>query len=128
MVGKITVVGLGPGDPKLLTREAWDVVSNSAEVYLRTGEHPVVKGLPRGLKVKTFDQLYEELDDFDSVYQAVVTKLIELADRPEGVVYAVPGDPTVAEATVLALKQEADELGLSLRWKDHRSMFSHDRH
>lgn len=115
MVGKITIVGLGSGDPKSLTREAWDVLSDAAEVYLRTGEHPVVTGLPRGLKVKTFDQLYQELDDFDAVYQAIVAKLIELADRPEGVVYAVPGDPTVAEATVLALRQEADEMGLSLR-------------
>lgn len=115
VVGKITIVGLGPGDPKSLTREAWDVLSDAAEVYLRTGEHTVVKGLPRGLKVKTFDQLYQELDDFDAVYQAIVAKLIELADRPAGVVYAVPGDPTVAEATVLALRQEADEMGLSLR-------------
>jgi tetrapyrrole methylase family protein/MazG family protein len=115
VVGKITIVGLGPGDPKLLTREAWDVLSNAAEVNLRTSEHPVVKGLPPGLKVNTFDQLYQELDDFDSVYQAIVSKLIELAGRSEGVVYAVPGDPTVAEATVLALRQVADEIGLSLR-------------
>ncbi|UCF60877.1 MAG: nucleoside triphosphate pyrophosphohydrolase [Anaerolineaceae bacterium] len=114
-MGMITVVGLGPGDPESLTRKAWEVLSNAAEVYLRTGEHPVIKGLPHGVKVNTFDHLYSELDDFEAVYQAIVTKIIELADRPEGVVYAVPGDPTVAEATVLALRQEADELGLSLR-------------
>ncbi|HEY43315.1 MAG TPA: nucleoside triphosphate pyrophosphohydrolase [Anaerolineae bacterium] len=115
MAGKITVVGLGSGDPKLITREAWEVLSDAREVYLRTGDHPGVTGLPRGLKVKTFDHLYQELDDFEAVYQAIVAKLIELADRPEGVVYAVPGDPTAGEATVLALKQEADEVGLSMR-------------
>ncbi|KPK93523.1 MAG: hypothetical protein AMJ88_07505 [Anaerolineae bacterium SM23_ 63] len=115
MVGKITIVGLGPGAPASLTREAWDVLSSAAEVYLRTGEHPVVKGLPRGVKVKTFDHLYQEFDDFDAIYQAIVTKIIELAKRPEGVVYAVPGDPTVAEATVQSLREEADELGLSIR-------------
>ncbi len=115
MVTKITVVGLGPGDPDLVTREAWDVLSNATEVYLRTGEHPVIEGLPRETKVRTFDHLYDELDDFKAVYQAIVTKIIELAKRPEGVVYAVPGDPTVAEATVIALRQEADERGLSLR-------------
>jgi len=115
VVGKITIVGLGPGAPASLTREAWDVLSSAAEVYLRTGEHPVVKGLPRGVKVKTFDHLYQEFDDFDAIYQAIVTKIIELAKRPEGVVYAVPGDPTVAEATVQSLREEADELGLSIR-------------
>jgi tetrapyrrole methylase family protein/MazG family protein len=112
---KITIVGLGPGDPMSITREAWQVLSDAREVYLRTGDHPVVADLPRGLKVITFDHLYQELDDFEAVYQAIVTKLIELADRPEGVVYAVPGDPTVGEATVLALRREADEAGLSLR-------------
>ncbi|HEY45859.1 MAG TPA: nucleoside triphosphate pyrophosphohydrolase [Anaerolineae bacterium] len=114
-MGKITIVGLGPGAPASLTREAWDVLSSAAEVYLRTGEHPVVKGLPRGVKVKTFDHLYQEFDDFDAIYQAIVTKITELAKRPEGVLYAVPGDPTVAEATVQSLREEADELGLSIR-------------
>lgn len=115
MAGKITVVGLGSGDPMSLTREAWEVLSDATEVYLRTGDHPVVTGLPRGLRVKTFDHLYQELDDFEAVYRAIVTKVLELAHRPEGVVYAVPGDPTIGEATVLALRRESDEVGISLR-------------
>jgi tetrapyrrole methylase family protein/MazG family protein len=115
VAGKITVVGLGSGDPMSLTREAWEVLADATEVYLRTGDHPVVAGLPRGLQVKTFDHLYQELDDFEAVYQAIVAKLLELAYRPGGVVYAVPGDPTVGEATLLALQREAAEVGLSLR-------------
>jgi len=111
----ITIVGLGPGDPLLLTREAWQVLSEAGEVHLRTGDHPVVDHLPSGLAVQTFDSLYNELDDFDAVYSAIVEKLLDLADRPDGVVYAVPGDPSVGEATVKTLRQAAAEAELSLR-------------
>lgn len=42
----IVIVGLGPGDPKHLTREAWQVLSEAREVWLRTAHHPTVAGLP----------------------------------------------------------------------------------
>ncbi len=42
----ITLVGLGPGDPAKLTREAWDVLVSSKEVWLRTNQHPSVAGSP----------------------------------------------------------------------------------
>ena len=42
----ITIVGLGPGSPDLLTREAWVALSEADEVYLRTARHPTVGGLP----------------------------------------------------------------------------------
>ncbi|TET80490.1 MAG: nucleoside triphosphate pyrophosphohydrolase, partial [Anaerolineales bacterium] len=115
MAAGITIVGLGPGDPLLLTREAWQVLSEAGEVHLRTGDHPVVDHLPSGLAVQTFDSLYNELDNFDAVYSAIVEKLLDLADRPDGVVYAVPGDPSVGEATVKTLRQAAAEAGLSFR-------------
>lgn len=115
MATGITIVGLGPGDPSLLTREAWQMLSRAEEVYLRTGDYPVVEHLPSGLVLQTFDSLYIELDDFEAVYRAIVAKLLDLANRPDGVVYAVPGDPTVGEATVKTLRQTAAEAGLALR-------------
>ncbi len=111
MATGITIVGLGPGDPSLLTREAWQVLSKAEEIYLRTGDHPVVEHLPSGLALQTFDSLYMELDDFEVVYSAIVAKLLDLANRPDGGVYAVPGDPTVGEATVKTLHQTAAEGG-----------------
>ncbi|GAG15303.1 unnamed protein product, partial [marine sediment metagenome] len=36
VAAKITIIGLGPGDPELLTREAWKVLAESEEIYLRT--------------------------------------------------------------------------------------------
>ena len=38
----ITIIGLGPGDPALLTRRAWDIISRRADIYVRTARHPDV--------------------------------------------------------------------------------------
>lgn len=103
----ITIVGLGPGDPALLTRQAWDVLSQATEVYLRTRRHPTVEGLPTQVGIHSFDELYEQADDFDHVYAAIVGRVLELGRPPAGVVYAVPGHPLVGEATVTALLEQA---------------------
>ncbi|MBI1854792.1 MAG: nucleoside triphosphate pyrophosphohydrolase, partial [Chloroflexi bacterium] len=95
----ITLLGLGPGDPNQLTREAWDLLSYAKEIYVRTRHHPTVTGLPSALKVHSFDDLYEDGDSFDEVYEAITKKILELGRRDEGVIYAVPGHPFVAEAT-----------------------------
>jgi tetrapyrrole methylase family protein/MazG family protein len=107
MAQGITVVGLGPGGPEHLTREAWEALSGGSEVWLRTGRHPAVAGLPDHLAVHTFDDLYEQADDFEAVYGAIVERLLGLAARPEGVCYGVPGDPTVGEATVARLRRDS---------------------
>ena len=39
-MNNITIVGLGPGDPRLLTREAWEILTQASEVFLRTERHP----------------------------------------------------------------------------------------
>ena len=104
---RITIIGLGPGDPELLTRQAWQALSQAEEVYLRTGRHPVSSHIPDTLQVHTFDDLYDELPDFESVYASIVERLLELAARPQGVLYAVPGDPMVGEATVQQLLAQA---------------------
>ncbi len=111
----ITIVGLGPGDPALLTREAWDVLACAQEVYLRTGRHPSVVGLPQTVVLHTFDALYEAADDFGQVYGAIVERVLELGRRPDGVVYAVPGHPLIGEATVTALLDRAAGEGIPVR-------------
>jgi tetrapyrrole methylase family protein/MazG family protein len=111
----ITLLGLGPGDPAQLTREAWDVLSKADEVWLRTKQHPAVRGLPPKAKIHSFDDLYENGEDFGSVYAAIVEKVLELGQRPQGVVYAVPGDPFVAEATGPEIARRARSLGLPLK-------------
>jgi tetrapyrrole methylase family protein / MazG family protein len=110
----ITILGLGPGDPAKLTREAWDVLNSVDEIWLRTNQHPVVASLPDSLRVHSFDDLYADSDSFEEVYSAIVEKVLELGQRPKGVVYAVPGDPFLAEATCPVIAQSAHNTGLSL--------------
>ncbi|MFQ5344008.1 MAG: nucleoside triphosphate pyrophosphohydrolase [Anaerolineae bacterium] len=109
----ITIVGLGPGDPNLLTREAWRVLSTAGEVWLRTRRHPTVAGLPDGPVYHSFDHLYEAHETFADVYTAIADRVIELGRRDSGVVYAVPGHPLVGETAVLQILARASREGLS---------------
>lgn len=111
----ITILGLGPGDPKLLTREAWDLLNIIPEIYLRTRHHPTIAGFPTKLIVHSFDDIYENGESFENVYRRIVDQVIELGQRSEGVVYAVPGHPFVAEATSLEIARKAEEIRLPLR-------------
>ena len=42
MMGSITIVGLGPGHPGLLTMEVWELLKNAGQLIIRTGKHPTV--------------------------------------------------------------------------------------
>lgn len=108
----ITIIGLGPGNPVHLTREAWDLLSTAGEVWLRTRQHPTVASLPETVRLHSFDDLYENGESFEEVYQAIVQKVLELGRRPQGVIYAVPGHPFVAEATGPEITRLAQEEGL----------------
>jgi tetrapyrrole methylase family protein/MazG family protein len=110
-MGTITIVGLGPGDPRHLTREAWELLEGSAEVWLRTERHPTVAGLPAHVTLHSFDQLYEQADDFAQVYHAIASEVVRLGQRPQGVIYAVPGHPLVGEATVVQVLLRAEDAG-----------------
>jgi tetrapyrrole methylase family protein/MazG family protein len=110
----ITVLGLGPGNPDLLTRQAWEILLQAHELYLRTAIHPTVQALPQQLSIHSFDELYETLDKFDLVYETIVEQLLALGNRPQGVIYAVPGHPLVGESSVSLLLDRAGEEGLEL--------------
>lgn len=97
----ITILGLGPGDVKHLTLEAFDVLQSVDRVYLRTTVHPTVAALKSRLPqldVRSFDDLYESADSFEQVYGQIISRLLDLA-RESDVVYCVPGSPSIDEAT-----------------------------
>ncbi len=113
----ITIVGLGPGDPGLLTREAWQTLSQAAEVYLRTERHPTVEALRAvsTLHLFSFDEIYEQHAEFEDVYRAISARILDLGRRPHGVIYAVPGHPGVGEMTTQLIRAGAAAQGLTVR-------------
>ena len=104
----ITLLGLGPGNPAHLTQEAAQLLQNIPEIYLRTMQHPTVASFPAQLQVHSFDELYDSSPSFDYVYAHIIERILELAQRPQGVVYAVPGHPYVAEATCPEIVRRAE--------------------
>lgn len=110
--GSITIVGLGPGDGQLLTRQAWEVLAAAEVVYLRTVRHPAGADLPPAVRQVSFDHVYETADDFAAVYAHIVSEIIRLGRAPAGVVYAVPGHPHIGEATVVGIVAAANAAGL----------------
>jgi tetrapyrrole methylase family protein/MazG family protein len=114
----ITILGLGPGDPAHLTRQAWYVLNQADEVYLRTKRHPTIAGLPTHLTLHSFDYLYNTLDDFAAVYDTIAEQILALGRRADGVLYAVPGHPLVGESSVQRILGRAREEGLAVRLVD----------
>ena len=103
MSGRVIVVGLGPAGPDLLTVGAQQVIQSAHVVRLRTSVHPAAALID----APSYDHLYETLDSFEAVYQAIVDDLVALSAHGD-VVYVVPGAPTVAEHTVELLVARDD--------------------
>lgn len=114
----ITILGLGPGDPQALTLEARGVLAHAQEIFLRTRGHPTVPALPglcsKGLRVHSFDHLYETLSDFDEIYSAIADTIVARAEKGE-VLYAVPGHPLYGEASVQKILAQAREKQIATR-------------
>lgn len=111
----IVLLGLGPGDPAQLTREAWDWLQSISEVYVRTRRHPTLDGMPEKLNIVSFDEVYETSERFEAVYETIINRVLELGQRPQGVTYAVPGHPFIAETTGPEIARRAAEMGIPVR-------------
>lgn len=110
----ITILGLGPGDPQSLTLEARDALAHARDIYLRTREHPTVAGLPKQLRIHSFDRLYDRFSEFDAIYTAIADDIVARGTKHD-VLYAVPGHPLFGEISVQKILQRAREKGIPTR-------------
>lgn len=117
----ITILGLGPGSWDDVTIQARAVLARAARektpVYFRTLVHPTVEPLKADLpdlRIESFDDLYDESDNWERLYQSITDTVCEVAAR-QPMIYAVPGHPLIGELTVQLLLQQARQRGLSTR-------------
>jgi tetrapyrrole methylase family protein/MazG family protein len=102
----ITVVGLGPAGADHLLPAARRALDDADVRFVRTARHPAVAELEaEGLGFTSFDDVYDAAPDLESAYRTMVDRVLAAAAAGgERVVYAVPGNPAVAERTVELLR------------------------
>ena len=98
-MGKISIVGLGPGDYSLISQGALELLQSSDRIFLRTEKHPTVDQLKQQINYTSLDYFYEKEENFENVYFHISEFIIEESKKGD-LVYAVPGHPRVAEKTV----------------------------
>lgn len=111
---KIAIIGLGAGDLEQMPLGVYRHLKKQRKVFVRTSDHPAVQELIKeGVSFESFDAVYEQHNDFESVYRAIVRHLVKKADE-EPITYAVPGHPFVAERTIQLLLSESERAGIEL--------------
>ena len=112
----INIVGLGPGSIESLTIGALNQLKSGEKVLLRTRKHPTVEYLDsENINYDTFDSIYDKGKSFDLVYDEIVTEIIKQQELFQDIVYAVPGNPLVAESTVTKLIEKCKEKSINYR-------------
>ena len=106
----ILIVGLGPGDRGSITQDAFKAL-HGGKVFLRTRIHPTVQQL-LNQNWNSFDYLYEQSESFMELYQAITWAIINAAkeakSKGQHIVYAVPGNPYIGEATTRLIQYTAE--------------------
>jgi len=106
-MGKIYVIGLGPGSEDCLTLGAIKRIHGGKKHFLRTEQHPTVQYFKdNDIEYKSYDYIYDSKDEFIDVYQSIVNELKKEASSEEEINYYIPGNPFVAEKTVELLINE----------------------
>ncbi|TSB45055.1 nucleoside triphosphate pyrophosphohydrolase [Alkalicoccobacillus porphyridii] len=112
----IYVVGLGAGDLEQMSIGLYRHLKKAQQLFVRTEDHPVLHDLKNeGVAWTSFDEIYEQHDQFEAVYQNIVQRLITAAASGD-ITYAVPGHPFVAERTIQLLLKEAETQELNLKF------------
>ena len=113
MPGRITVVGLGPGDPALRTLGAQRALDSARRIILRTRIHPGLDDLAGDRRVTDCDDLYETLPTFDAVYDGIAERVCRATEDGD-VLFAVPGHPRFGERSVALLEDRAGARGIAV--------------
>jgi len=108
-MNEIEVIGLGAGDLEQLPLGIYrKLLNEKSTIFARTIDHPVIHSLEEeGVTFQTFDKLYEQHSNFQTVYEQIVDQLLTHA-KHNSIIYAIPGHPMMAEKTVQLLLEQSD--------------------
>lgn len=103
---EIYLLGFGCGGKGDITLRTLDILQKSDTVFVRTMKHPSSEILLEyNIPYKSFDDIYDSYDTFDSVYEHIADEVIGSAG--ECISYIVPGSAVFAEKSVQLILKNA---------------------
>jgi tetrapyrrole methylase family protein/MazG family protein len=111
MKTKLIIAGMGPGDPAQVPRALLELVREVDHVLVPTRKHPAVVVLEEIKTVASGDRFFDQAKTCAEAYRALADWVVGVAQTGD-VIYAVPGHPMVAEATVPLVLNKAREMGI----------------
>lgn len=119
MTHQISIIGLGNYGLDDLPLGVYRFLQAQSTLYVRTKDHPVISEM-ENIEIHSFDDIYEQYDTFEPVYEAITDELLQRA-QTETIVYAVPGHPRVAETTTQLLFKKAPQYNVAVEVRGGRS-------
>ena len=111
----ITLLGLGPGNPKYLTNEAMQWLAGVEEIYVGNPHHPALSVIPATVTISNlYDLVPGKGGDHDRTQQ-LVNRILALGQRPEGVTFADTGHPCRDSILGRQVFQHASGAGIPLK-------------
>jgi tetrapyrrole methylase family protein/MazG family protein len=89
----ITLLGLGPGNPKYLTNEAMQWLTGVVEVYISDPRHPALSAFPANVKIINLEDLVPLKGGDQDRTQQHVDRILEIGKRTDGITFADMGHP-----------------------------------
>jgi tetrapyrrole methylase family protein / MazG family protein len=114
---KITVIGVGPGPTKYLTKEAEAALVGADKIFFRSSAHPVYEWLVNlGKHLHCFDVVYTmPWSNSADMYEFIVAALFKEAELAGSAVYAVPGSADVLEDTTNLVRERGTKEGVEVK-------------
>lgn len=117
----IVLLGLGPGDENLLTRQAWQWLQQIDEVFICSRDKIIRDVFPKKLRIIELNQIQVHSVSRSNIFKEekyldqIVQQIIELGKKQSGVTYAVPGHPIIDNKVCNEIIKYANTNDLAVR-------------
>lgn len=121
-MSQITIIGLGPGAPDLLTRRADAVITQASVIYVSDAAPGIADAVAGRAAISTLEVPTAAAGSEIEERRAVAARVVELGRRAEGVVFATLGNPLTDEPVCHEILQQAKAAGLTIEVVDGISL------